>query len=411
MPEGRVLYISYDGVLEPVAQSQAISYVMGLSQKGFKFWVLSFEKTQNLSDTGYVDQFDSELKNKGITWLRMRYHSKPKMLSTFFDVLAGIFFCLPVIAKNKINIIHARAEVPSAMAFVLSRIFRTKFIYDRRGILAHDYVDGGMWPRESRMTKLMFRFVNALDRKFLLSADHIVVLTNKIAGIVRDELLALRPGKEPDIKVIPCCTDLERFKPRTGDLPEDPGLQGKFVLMYAGCLGTWYMLDEMVDFYIHLKAVKKNAHFLIATLSDKNIAERVLLAKGLTGSDYTLTGRKHKDMPGLIASADAAVMFIKPVYSKIASCPTKFGEFLASGVPIVINRGIGDTEEVLDKNSAGVVVKAFTPDDYRDCALRLLKLNDEGPALKKRCRDTAEKYFSLDSGVDKYLEIYEKLCR
>ena len=409
MPEGRALYISYDGVLESVAQSQALGYVKGLSEKGFKFWIVSFEKIHNLSDRAYIEELDRELKDKGITWLRMRYHDRPKIISTFFDVLSGIFFCLPIVKKNKIGIIHARAEVPAAIALVLSRVFRIKFIYDRRGILAHDYVDGGMWPKNSVVTRIAFKFVNALDKKFLFFSDYIILLTQRIAAIVRDDFLRFKFSKEPRIKVIPCCVDIERFKPADKERGRLADLSNKFILTYAGSLGNWYMLSEMIDFYIRLKAVKSEAHLVIATLSDHAMVENTLRSKKLLQSEYTLTGRKYRDMPELIASADAAIMFIKPVYSKIASCPTKFGEFLASGVPIVINSGIGDTEDIINEKKVGVVVKGFTEGDYRDSVERLLRLKAEGEVLRQRCRETAINYFSLEDGVNKYLEVYNAL--
>ena len=44
-----VLYISYDGLMEPLGQSQVLRYLEGLSLN-HKIWIISFEKEGDLSD-------------------------------------------------------------------------------------------------------------------------------------------------------------------------------------------------------------------------------------------------------------------------------------------------------------------------------------------------------------------------
>ena len=404
-----VLYITYDGILEPVAQSQVLGYIKGLSKKGYVFYIVSFEKRSFIADTSAVKAMEDDLRRCGITWFRLPYHSRPKILSTFIDAIVGILFCSRLIAKYKVGIVHARAEVPAMIALIIKKLFRAKFIYDRRGILAYDYVDGGMWKKDSKRTKFIFNIVNYLDRKFLLTADHIVVLTKRIADIIRNDFLILR--KDIPVSIIPCCVDLERFQPAGKRALEEelPLLKNKFILVYAGSLGTWYMLEEMFDLFLELKRQNDNTHFLIITLSDHLLVKRAMEKKRVRPDDVTLIGRRYDDMPSAAAAADAAILFIKPVYSKIASCPTKFAEFLASGVPIVINASIGDTAEILRENRVGIVVEGFGESEYRSAIAGLFALREDGDGLRARCRETAQKYFALEDGVAKYLEIYKAL--
>ena len=39
-----ILYLSYDGMTDPLGQSQVLPYLVGLSKKGFQFTLISFEK-------------------------------------------------------------------------------------------------------------------------------------------------------------------------------------------------------------------------------------------------------------------------------------------------------------------------------------------------------------------------------
>ena len=40
----KVLYLSYDGITDPLGQSQILPYLKGLSQKGYFFYLVGFEK-------------------------------------------------------------------------------------------------------------------------------------------------------------------------------------------------------------------------------------------------------------------------------------------------------------------------------------------------------------------------------
>ena len=95
-------------------------------------------------------------------------------------------------------------------------------------------------------------------------------------------------------------------------------------------------------------------------------------------------------------TADVGIFFIKPCFSKIASCPTKFAEYLACGLPVVINSRIGDTDDVVRDNKIGVVVEKFDIEGYEKAIIGIKKLLREGNVLRQRCRDVAERCFSLE---------------
>ena len=57
----------------------------------------------------------------------------------------------------------------------------------------------------------------------------------------------------------------------------------------------------------------------------------------------------REEVPRLLAAADLGIFLIKPVFSKTASSPTKMGEMLAVGLPIVANAGVGDVEQMVER--------------------------------------------------------------
>ena len=107
-------------------------------------------------------------------------------------------------------------------------------------------------------------------------------------------------------------------------------------------------------------------------------------------------------------SMNAGVFFINPFYSKIASAPTKLGEFLGCGVPCLSNDGIGDMIRVLEINKAGVSIKYFHENSLQEGVIRLIKLSKE-ENIQMKCRKIALEYFSLEKGVSNLKRIYKSL--
>lgn len=402
MKIAKVLYISYDSALEPIPQSQVIPYLRELSKYGYIFHWLSFDKTSTLGFKKKIKKMKEHLIKNDIFLHSLAYYRRPYLISKLFNILTGVFVSFFYVLKYDISFIHCRSEVASLIGIIIKTIFRKKILYDRRGFMAEDYVEGGMW--KSRVS-FLYKLLIFIDNRLLLYSDEVIVLTHKM----KDWLISNRPWTINKIKVIPCCVDFSRFIYNNGSIKNELGLKGKFLFVYSGSLGTWYLLNEMIDFFITAKKIIPNAHFLILTISDQGIAKNAIERKKAKIEDFTIKCAPFEEVHRFLQDVDASICFIKPVISKIASSPTKLAEFLASGIPVVINSGIGDCDEIIKKENIGVIVKDFTNDDYEVSVHNLLLLMRENSVLKNKCIESARKYFSLGNGVAKYNEIYKTL--
>jgi glycosyltransferase involved in cell wall biosynthesis len=122
-----------------------------------------------------------------------------------------------------------------------------------------------------------------------------------------------------------------------------------------------------------------------------------------------LTSAAHADMPALMARMDAAVFFIKPVFSKKASAPTKLAEFLGCGIPCLGNHGVGDMAEVVEGERVGVALHDFGEAAMAQALQQLLALLDD-PGTPARCMQAAARHFSLDEGAARYAALYHRLA-
>ena len=144
----RTLYLCYFGLREPLVQTQVLPYLRQLALAGIKVHLLTFEP--NLSESWGEDEVkkhETQPETEGIKRFHLPYHKSPSLPATLYDILAGARFAAALARRNRINVLHARAHVPMAMARLATRFVRAKLIFDIRGLMAEEYSDSGIWTQ------------------------------------------------------------------------------------------------------------------------------------------------------------------------------------------------------------------------------------------------------------------------
>jgi glycosyltransferase involved in cell wall biosynthesis len=214
--------------------------------------------------------------------------------------------------------------------------------------------------------------------------------------------------------VIPTCVDLQRFNLNhaiEGELSEGiEKFHGKFLLVYSGSLSTWFMPNEMLIFFEILKKNIMDAHFLILT-PEKTLLKNILENKKLYRDSISVLNVDHQSVPRYLMQAKAGMVFYRQGYSNKGRSPTKVGEYLACGLPVIINRDIGDSEEIIKKEGVGFIIEEFSNSEYERVSGQLKKALLDLDSLRQKCFATARKYYSLDQGVEKYWQVYQGLLK
>jgi len=390
-----VLYISYDGILEPLGQSQVLSYLEELSHTR-NIFLISFEKSSDKKNRALYAEVSDRVKKTNIQWHPLTYHRRPTTLATLWDILNILILSFWLTVRYDIKIVHTRSYVASLGGLLLKKFLRTSFVFDMRGFWADERIDGEIWPEESYLYNIAKKF----EKLFLLNADVVVSLTNKAVNEIKSFPYLIK--KIPVFVVIPTCTDLKVFK------PELKTSNGSFILGYVGSVGVWYLFKESLLFFKALKRLVPDAKLHIINKGDHDYIRLCLEEVGLHGEDVIVESASRNKVALAMKRMSAGIFFIKPVYSKIASMPTKLGEFLGCGVPCVCNYGVGDMSEILEKNRVGIALDNFSEDTMKRSVLELLELLKD-PDLKSRCSSTSIQNFSLEKGVISYEYIYTSL--
>ena len=176
-------------------------------------------------------------------------------------------------------------------------------------------------------------------------------------------------------------------------------------MLYLGSLGSWYMLDEMLDFFRVYARRQPDARFLFVTPDDPQSIREAATARGADPNRLTIASASREEVPALMAAADLGMFFIKPVFSKTASSPTKMGEMLAVGLPIVANTGVGDVEQMVRDIGCGVAISDFTPASYGQA----IDAIDSLKGTPKERRDRALPWFDVKLGIERYDRVYGEM--
>lgn len=383
----RVLYISYDGLSDPLGQSQILPYLTRLRRREYHITIISFEKPDRYNGLGA--EIHRTCAVADIQWEPLTYHKRPAVLSTLYDLSVLRATIQRLQANRSYEIVHCRSYVPALAGLWMKHRYKTKFIFDMRGFWADERVDGNIWKQNNPVYRLVYRYFKRKEKEFLQKADWTVCLTERAKNEIGT--WGLGPLR---ISVIPTCVDLELFDPDTitdaqrNEQREKLGFGvDDFVLIYLGSWGTWYSTKEMLDFFRQMRARVKAVRFLIVTPDAVQIDD----------SSVTVIRARREDVPLMISLSDQAIFFIKPSYSKMASSATKLGEILAMGVPLITNRGWGDI------------------DSYRELLPEAISYDTDPVQAGRRrvtikAREFCQKYLSLEVGVASYSEMYGALC-
>ena len=392
-----VLYLSYTGLAEPLGRSQVLGYLEGLVSN-HDICVVSFEKSEDFDDSTKMEELRLRCKEFGIKWLPFRYHKNPRFLATAIDLLNMSRLVLG--HGRRIDIVHARGYLPAFAALAGRFLFRRPVIFDMRAFWPDEMVTAG----RLRQSSLLYRILKWAEHQCLLRSEAIVTLTEAAATYLKDQPEYV--GRRID--VIPTCADLDRFSPApTRSAAVDSQLP--FVIGCCGTVGSgWFRVDWLVAFYRALKRVRPDARLRVVTRDEPSVVLDEARRQGADMSGIEIYGRPFDKMADEIRQFDGSVMFFSSDFSKLGSSPTRMAELLGCGVACVANAGVGDVATIIERYRVGVLADG-ADDTAMDRAVGEFMELLQDPELSQRCRQAAQEWFSLESGVARYDALYRQL--
>ena len=383
----KILYVSYDGILEPLGYSQVYKYLAKQSEN-FQIDLLSYEKKNDEHPSFSLSQMKLNLKKNNINWVYRKYHSGLGWVSSITNLISLIISVLYKMCTEKYLVVHVRSYLP-AIPLIFARPFtKTRFIFDIRGFWIDEKHDRLNWSKNS----LKFLLLKFIEKRLFKISDHVVTLTEESKNIITKEF------NIPSTKItcIRTCVDLDEFinlKKYSGQLIN---------LGYLGSVDTAYDFSLFLDLVRFFEKYFKNKYKVTILTKQINLAEKQLneLEFDFNWDVKFITG------DGLIESISEfnflAFFLIKKPSLK-ASMPTKIAEALALGVPIICNSFNKDICKFLEDSTLGLLINN-KGEMNAATASNIHKMISSDNRLS--CQKAAKKYFNLEDGVERYKEIY-----
>lgn len=365
-------YVTIDSLSEGVGSSQITPLITRLSESGLKINLISYEKSN--PGTVLPDYF----KSIGVEW-----NARPFGSSGVLGGVARINDLRREIPTT--NLIHARSDIPAVSAIASHQ---GRVLWDVRSLWA----DQKILIQQNWLNKTLYSSYRKLEKIAAHKSLGMSTLTNAVVPI-----LEKRNGNLPSLRtVVPTAVDLDRFR-LNSKMPKT------LRALFSGTYNDYYDLNLSSLFMNELrKQIYVETHWarpLESSTPSLGVGEEEIL--------FVVQTQMAELIPKYSFGVSICKLDAGP--SLAAAMPTKIGEFLASGRPVVVNKGLGDMDNFIAESNIGVILNG-NPKDTKDGATKLISLISD-PETPFRCREVAEKYFSMDIGAEKYLDLYSRMLQ
>lgn len=337
-----------------------------------------------------IKQRQAEILQHGIQkafFVPLSFITQPTIIGDTARMLAGLLITL-VARFFAVDLVHSS---PDEAGLLLCRAktmgLRRPIITDLHGAGPEEYRDANV---DSTLITGMHRFVKETEKDIVHWADTVMLVSQAMVEHLR---FKYAPFPKRTL-VIPCAVvtrnnHLERNVRE--HMRRQLKLHNRFVVLYCGSLAVAYQkAEDVISFFVAIKqSVPHSILFLLTPDGDKG-AELCKQA-GISKQDYLIKFAPHEDVGRYMQVGDIGLL---PRANKIlnqVSSPTKFGEYLAAGMPVVLSPYINDAAKIVPKYNIGFVNDNWTSVSS-DMRHFFMNVRDQRDIWFRRCRQ-----FILDS--------------
>jgi len=389
----KTLYFSYDGLLDPLGQSQIIPYISAITSSGHSLTIVSFEKVQRTKEQ--VKLMEIKLQKIGVHWIRLEFRS-----GKFWAIkrlITGVFLIRKICRELRPDLLHLRGFVP-AIIFQLS-MSRLPFLYDFRGFALGEWVDIG----KLKPSSLLYLILKKLDQEAVKRASGIVVLEKCAKNLLKNTY------EVPNVpfKVIRTCTDVKLYKKRkTGYKKNSEPL--KFV--FLGGARFPYRPDFALMLIGNLIEVGYDCHIDFINESEHEIIKKAIDMTNISKEKVKILSYEHSEIPSILANYDCGIVMVETSYWRRVCSPTKMGEYLAGGLPVISLKGIDAIDELANRTEC---VTTVAPEDlqnnFQHGRAKQIVSFIKSTSVAQKSKILAKNEFDIDMAGNLYVELYSEI--
>lgn len=331
----------------------------------------------NVIDRRYRGRLIQRDKYKGIQVIRTYTYTSPHKQRFLVRILNYVSFnLLSTIAghfagSQDIILAPSPPLTIGLSAYIISRVKRIPYVYNVQDIYPDVVVKLGILKNP-----WVIAFSRRLERFVYGHARHITVLSEGFRANL------LRKGVPPQkVTIIPNFVDVDFIRPLSLDngFRHRFGLDGRFVVLYAGNLGHSQNLEHILECATLLQDQDGTTFVIVGNGSRKPYLETLAQQMALSNVCF-VPFQPREDVPEIYAAADISVVTLKKGIA-LDSVPSKVYTIMASARPVVAAVDPGsDTWRLVEQAQCGICIP---PEDPHALAAAIRTLYAD-PALRER---------------------------
>jgi hypothetical protein len=389
------LYVSAEGILDPLGFSQVFRVVSGLAARGRRYVLLTMERPDRLARRERVEHLRSALAALDVEWSILPFRAGGGRAAA--ENLARLVTeSFRLIRRHRVRLVHARAYHGATVGLAARAALGVPYLFDARGYWIDERAEEGRQFASARS----YRLGKAFERTLYQRASGIVTLT----ALQAEDLRAGRVGRlgPVPIEVITTTADFDEFKIERGPRPAALAPLGDGPLLgWIGSFNGSYLLEPSLALMRAFLAMRHAGGVVFITAQQEQ-ARAFAGRAGLDAARVVVCEVPHHDMPRWVPHLDACALFLKSSFAKRASMPTKLAELLAAGVAPI---HFGCNDEVsrwVKETGSGISLPDLEPESIERAARSIVPRDAARAAILDRARLLAAPHFSLSGAIERY---------
>ncbi|WP_163381604.1 glycosyltransferase family 4 protein [Cyclobacterium sp. SYSU L10401] len=392
-----ILFVSWDSDQTNYLENLFFPIFRGIQdRRGWQFHVMQF----SWAGPAEVERIRSLAREWGICYRHVVVHRKPAAaVGAIWTMVQGRRALKKYLQEHPITCLMPRATLPALMVNLLGGWLQNKgisIVFDADGLPIQERVDfAGLKPGS-----LQYRWLKNAETKMLARADKVLTRTNKAIQIHGQSLRENDPSR---FYRISNGRDPGFFKPdpeKRAALRKELGVAEDGLLwIYSGSLGPPYQPQDMLRLFWSYQQLHTASRFLFLVREGTDLKAEI---PAYLEELVWIKTVPFQSIPDYYSAGDLGISLRKPAPSLAGLAPIKVGEYLLSGLPVLLSDGIGDLSQELGGEAACFV--------YNDNTTELHAwLSSLKPQSKAAARQVGMEKFGLDQSVNAYIQALDSL--
>lgn len=351
----------------------------------------------------------SQIRNYYTGKVRKIFITSARLFPGFlYDFFLLVFLTTPQIINGKRILIQTRGlDLWKPLKYIkLLGGKRVMVVYDSRGAAGEEKLYSFQQGHVTSMR--IVDYISHAEKQMVKIADSVFCVSNALIHFHIKNNPGLTKSK---FYIHPCSANSEDFYYSPDlrlQIREKYHLESKKVIVYSGGLQLpWHIPSKIFELFANLYALDKSYHLLLLS-PDHHLAEQKLKEHKIPDDSVNIVSVNNRMVVGYLCASDIALLLRDDVPLNNVASPTKFAEYILTGLPVIISKNVGDFSGFVEENDIGFVFNNdFSGEPMKKIHLHFNENLKKYFSKRSLIAELAKNNYSKKKNIDRILNQYQ----